>query len=89
MSFSGQLYFYLKDNHFWFLAKVFHYQMQNFVVGNLSQNFSAFSTFFKLSISEASFYSQTSWKTILNTQITFIFFCLITFNYFLSCNNNQ
>ena len=29
-SFYYQLYFFLKDNHFWFPAEVLHYQIQNF-----------------------------------------------------------
>ncbi len=40
------LLLYLKDNHFRFPAKVLHYQMQNFVAGNLILYFSADSKFF-------------------------------------------
>ncbi len=44
--FLANLFFYLKDNLFWFPAKVLRHQIQNFFGGNLSLNFSADSKFF-------------------------------------------
>ncbi len=39
------LLFHLKDNHFGCPAKVLHYRIQNFFVGNLSLTFSRFKIF--------------------------------------------
>ena len=39
-------FFYMKGNYFWFPARELHYQIQNFVAGNLRLNLSADSKFF-------------------------------------------